>query len=106
VFYLKERAETVLVIALTLFLIGAPALWLYDCFYGAWLDVPVQDEPERPRPTTYQVMPGDNLWAIATKFYPGYHTGEVVGEIRKLNGLNDSATIYPYEVIKLPEVEL
>jgi|LSQX01.2.fsa_nt_gb LysM repeat protein len=61
--------------------------------------------PEPPRPKAYQVMPGDSLWAIATRYYPGYHTGEMVHEIRELNQMV-SATIYPYEVIKLPEVEL
>ena len=61
-------------------------------------------EVDWPRPTTYQVMPGDSLWAIATKHYPGMHTGEMVHEIRVLNGLA-SATIYPYDVLKLPEVE-
>lgn len=64
----------------------------------------VASTAEVPRPTTYQVMPGDSLWGIASKHYPGVHTGEIVHEIRKLNGLKD-ATIYPYTVLKLPEVE-
>ncbi len=58
------------------------------------------------RPRTHQVLPGDTLWGIATKYYPNHHTGEMVYEIRKLNGLDESATLYPYTmVLKLPDVD-
>jgi len=54
------------------------------------------------RPRTHQVLPGDTLWGIASQYYPGEHTGEMVLKIREVNGLADSATIYPYEVLQLP----
>lgn len=100
-----KNMESVLTIALALILVvtlGYGAWWLYDCFYGPWLDVPVEAGPEPPRPKTYQVMPEDSLWAIAVKYYPDHHTGEAVHEIRELNGMMQSATIYPYEVLQLP----
>ena len=101
-----DRVESTLTIGLALILVatlGYGAWWLYDCFCGPWLDMPiVVAGPEPPRPKTYQVLPGDNLWAIATGYYPGQHIGEVIHEIRKLNGMTQSATIYPYEVLQLP----
>ena len=91
-------------IALTLFLIGAPALWLYDCFYGDWQYVPmVEAALEPPRPTTYQVMPGDSLWSIYVEHYKGCDWDEVRYKVGQANGLRND-TLYPYEVIKLPEV--
>lgn len=64
--------------------------------------VAVAHEMDKPRPKAYQVLPGDSLWGIATKYYPDFHTGEIVQEIRKLNGMTQNATIYPYEVLQLP----
>jgi len=67
--------------------------------------IAVASELDKP-PKTHQVLPGDTLWGIATKYYPNHHTGEMVYEIRKLNGLEESATLYPYTmVLKLPEVD-
>lgn len=67
--------------------------------------IAVASELDKP-PKTHQVLPGDTLWGIATKYYPNHHTGEMVYEIRKLNGLDESATLYPYTmVLKLPEVD-
>ena len=60
------------------------------------------DDPT-PRPATYQVLPGDTLWAISKALYPGHDPREIVYEIRRINGLA-SATIHPYEVLKLPEM--
>lgn len=105
---LNERLETVLTFALILILVGAlgyGAWWVYDCFYGEWLDVPVEASPvvDRPRPTTYQVMPGDSLWSIYVEYYKGCDWDEVRYKIGQMNGLKND-TLYPYEVIKLPEI--
>lgn len=85
-----------------LFVVGAG--WLIYEFKIKEPAVVLAVEVDWPRAKTHQVLPGDSLWAIASEYYPGMHTGEMVHEIRVLNGLA-SATIYPYEVIKLPEVE-
>lgn len=74
---------------------------ILDTFVGP-PTVAMAVEMEEPRPKTHQVMPGDTLWGIASQYYPGEHTGEMVFRIRELNGLTESATIYPYEVLKLP----
>ncbi len=66
--------------------------------------VAVASTTVHPRAQTYQVLSGDTLWQIAAEHYPGMHTGEMVWEIRKANGL-ESAMIYPNQVLKLPEVE-
>jgi hypothetical protein len=102
---MKDRVESVLTIALCLILIAVPGLWLYDALYGSWLDVPVEagPEPERARPTTYQVMPGDSLWSVYVTYYKGCDWDEVRYKIGQANGLKNDR-LYPYEVIKLPGV--
>lgn len=74
-----------------------------DAIWGPDPPIVIAGTIEHPRPRTYQVMPGDSLWSIAAAHYPGHHTGEMVYEIRVLNGLRD-ATIYPNQVLELPEV--
>jgi nucleoid-associated protein YgaU len=51
--------------------------------------------------TTYTVSQGDTLWGIASKLYPGSHTGKAVYEIRKLNNIDDPGSIQPGQVIKV-----
>lgn len=86
-------------------LMGYGAYWLYDYFYGEWLDKPIVEAiEERPRPETYQVQPGDTIWGIYTEFYQGCDWNEVWYKIRETNGLKND-TLYPYEVILLPNVE-
>lgn len=102
-----ERVETIsalLLIALLIGLMGYGGWWLYDCFYGDWLDVPVQDEPTPPRPLTYQVLPGDTIWGIYLEYYPGHDWEEIRHKIGVLNGLKNDG-LRAYTVIKLPEVE-
>ncbi len=89
-----------------LLIVGAVSWTGYHIYLAAFAPemVAVASTTAHPRPETYQVLSGDTLWQIATEHYPGKHTGEIVGEIRKANGLG-SATIYPNQVLKLPEVE-
>lgn len=82
-------------------------------FLGAvWINLPsnhvteaVEEEPYFPPNHIHQVLPGDTLWGIATTYYPDKDPREIVFEIRKLNDLKDSATIYPYQLLKLPPRE-
>ena len=52
--------------------------------------------PER----SYRVKPGDTLWSIAERTFPG-DPREGVWELRKRNGL-DGTTIVPGQVLVLP----
>ncbi len=98
--------EDVLALALLAAMIGT-ILWLgsmaYGMAFGPEITV-VASARIHPRPETHQVLPGETLWQIAAEHYPGMHTGEVVHEIRKANDLG-SATIYPHQVLVLPEVD-
>ena len=58
---------------------------------------------ETPRPTTHQVMPGDTIWSIYVEYYKGCDWDEVCLKVGQANGLKND-TLYPYTVIKLPEV--
>ena len=103
---MHKKIETVSAIVLAILLVsfyGYAAYWLYDCFWGSWLDAPVLAAPEPTRPKTYQVMPGDSLWSIYVEHYKGCDWDEVRYKVGQANGLKND-TLYPYEVIKLPEV--
>ena len=100
---MRDWIETTNLFALVLIMVGLMGYGVYCC-YGEWLDKPmVEAAEERPRPKTYQVMPGDSLWGIYTEFYQGCDWDEVRYKIGEMNGLKND-TLYPYEVIKLPEV--
>lgn len=105
---MRDRIETTslfVVVLIMVGLMGYGAYWLYDCFYGEWLDKPIAKAvEERPRPEIYQVQPGDTIWGIYTEFYQGYNWDEVRYKIREMNGLKND-TLYPYEIISLPNVE-
>jgi hypothetical protein len=104
---MRDWIETISLFALVLItvgLMGYGVYWLYDCLYGEWLDKPiVEATEERPRPKTYQVIPGDTIWGIYTEFYQGCDWDEVRYKIGQMNGLKND-TLYPYEVIFLPDV--
>src|SRR5690554_4877317 len=47
---------------------------------------PAVSDPALPPCGDYWVVtPGDTLWDIARRCYPGRHTGQMVAEIRRLN---------------------
>ena len=104
---MRDWIEITSLFALVLIMVGLMGYgvyWLYDCFYGEWLDKPmVEAAEERPRPKTYQVMPGDTIWGIYTEFYQGCDWDEVRYKIGQINGLKND-TLHPYKVIQLPEV--
>ena len=105
---MKDWIETTTLVVLILIIVGLMGCgiyWLCDRFHSEWLDKPmVEAVEERPRPETYQVQPGDTIWGIYTEFYQGCDWDEVRYKIGQVNGLRND-TLYPYEVIKLPEVE-
>ncbi len=77
----------------------------YHLYLGLWGQEPVvvASTKAHPRPTTYQVMPGDTVWSIYVAYYKGCDWDEVRYKIGQANGLRND-TLYPYEIIKLPEV--
>jgi hypothetical protein len=105
---MRETIETTSLFALLLIMVGLMGYGVYlvyDCFYGEWLDKPIVEAvDERLRPETYQVQPGDTIWGIYTEFYQGCDWNEVRDKIRQMNGLKND-TLYPYEIISLPNVE-
>ena len=46
-------------------------------------------QPKTKDYKVYVVQKGDTLWSIASKHYPGQHTGQKLYEIRKINGLEN-----------------
>ena len=103
---MREKTESILTITLALILVatfGYGAYWMHDALWGPWLDAPVEAALEPPRPTTYQVMPGDTVWSVYVTYYKGCAWDEVRYKIGQANGLKNDR-LYPYEVIKLPEV--
>ena len=75
-----------------LFLVAVAALLLWALFAGET----GAGGPERQ----YRVKPGDTLWSIAVKTFPG-DPREGVWELKERNRL-DSATIVPGQVLVLP----
>lgn len=52
--------------------------------------------------TRIQVMPGDTLWGIASKYNTGRDIRKFIFEIKRINGLSDS-TIYEGQSLIIPE---
>ena len=53
--------------------------------------------------TTVYVKPGDTVWQIAAKYTTGKDdVREVIYEIRKINKLDNNASVYPGQVLKVP----
>lgn len=64
---------------------------------------PVVSEPAPPPCGDYWVVtPGDTLWAIARRCYPGEHTGRMVHEIRRLNPGLDPGRLQIGHTVRLP----
>jgi len=58
------------------------------------------NEPVAERYVT--VKPGDTLWAIAAREYPGQHTGKRVHEIRQLNPGIDPGRLQVGQRVRIP----
>src|SRR5690606_5342057 len=74
--------------------------------YLAWVDTPIVEaaDPVPPPPCGdyWVVTPGDTLWAIASRCYPGEHTGQMVAEIRRLNPGVDPGRLRVGQTLRLP----
>jgi LysM repeat protein len=57
-------------------------------------------DPPGPAPVAV-VQPGDTLWSVAERHLPGRDPYAVIGDIRRLNGLDDW-TVYPGQRLALP----
>ena len=58
---------------------------------------------EPPTLLAVTVAPGDTLWGIAKRYYPGEHTGKKVFEIRQLNPELDPGRLMPGQTVWLPQ---
>ena len=58
---------------------------------------------EPPTPLAVTVVPGDTLWGIAKRYYPGEHTGQRVFEIQQLNPGLDPGRLMPGQTVWLPQ---
>lgn len=95
------RSVTILAVAMVIggILLGA-ALVLNKQNSAQSVQAASSDSSTEGRTTT--IRPGDSLWAIARREYPGEHTGERVFEIRQLNPGLDPGKLQVGQVIRLP----
>jgi len=64
---------------------------------------PVVSEPAPPTCLDYWVVgPGDTLWRIAARCYPGEHTGRMVHEITSANPGVDPGRLRVGQTLRLP----
>ena len=74
--------------------------------YLVWVDTPIVEaaEPVPPPPCLdyWVVGPGDTLWDIARRCYPGRHTGQMVHEITSANPGVDPGRLRVGQVLQLP----
>src|SRR5690606_33625374 len=70
---------------------------------GALSPEPVVSEPAPPPCGDYWVVtPGDTLWDIARRCYPGRHTGQMVATIREANPGVDPGRLRVGQTLRLP----
>lgn len=74
-----------------------------------WVDDPTPAPSPSPEPspepsgTYYDVVPGDNLWGIAERFY-GFANWDNVNGIASANGIENPALIFPGQHLLIPGV--
>ena len=98
-----------LVLIFVMAMLMAAGWWLrgeYEA-YLAWVDTPIVVEAAEPVPPPpcrdyWVVGPGDTLWDIARRCYPGEHTGAMVAEIRAANPGVDPGRLRVGQVLQLP----
>lgn len=59
-------------------------------------------QPQRQGPSTYTVQQGDTLWGIVIREYPGDDPRDIIQQIKRMNGISDSETLYVGTVLRLP----
>lgn len=89
-------------ILLCLAMVGAAVYLIRAYVIDPWL-ANVEDPPV-PSSEFVTVAPGDTLWSIANKHFPGKHTGEIVFKIRKVNPGLDPGRLQIGQRVVLPEV--
>jgi len=89
-------------------LLVAAGWWLrgeYEA-YLVWVNTPIVDaaDPVPPPPCGdyWVVTPGDTLWDIARRCYPGRHTGQMVAAIREANPGVDPGRLRVGQTLRLP----
>ena len=74
--------------------------WLLRTAYSRVPEPVVVELP--PCGDEWVVLPGDTLWGIASRCYPGEHTGAMVAEIRAANPGVDPGRLRVGQVLRLP----
>jgi len=83
------------------------AVLLAAVAFGSGLADALTPEPELAPPPCgdyWVVTPGDTLWDIARRCYPGEHTGAMVAEIRAANPGVDPGRLRVGQTLRLPVV--
>jgi len=83
------------------------AVLLAAVAFGSGLADALMPEPEPAPPPCddyWVVTPGDTLWDIARRCYPGRHTGEMVAAIREANPGVDPGRLRVGQTLRLPVV--
>lgn len=96
---------TVLVVALTFVLGAALGYWWHGSMIAHGQQVVVEVGEPVPPPTCgeyWVVTPSDTMWSIASRCYPGRHTGQMVSEIRRLNPGLDPGGLRVGQTLRLP----
>jgi hypothetical protein len=86
------RRGRVVVMGFCLAVISAAVAWLAPASRAA-------DPPGAPPSAV--VRPGDTLWSVAERHRPSGDAVAVIGEIKRLNGL-DNAIVHPGQRLTLP----
>ena len=96
----------VVLLAALLVLLGWWARGVVDAYHAA-VNTPIVEaaEPVPPPPCGdyWVVTPGDTLWSIARRCYPGEHTGRMVHEITSANPGVDAGRLQVGQRLVLPE---
>lgn len=94
---------TITLILMIVFTFVRVGFWVYDLFYGDWLDEPVMAAEPEPMPKYHSVEPGDSLWSIYQTYYKGHDWEEVRFKLGQANNLKNDQ-LRAYTTIKLVEV--
>ena len=104
---MRDFAAALVLIVIMAMLVAA-GWWLrgeYEA-YLAWVDTPIVEaaDPVPPPPCGdyWVVGPGDTLWQIAARCYPGEHTGQMVAAIREANPGVDPGRLQVGQTLMLP----